>query len=61
MNADKSVQADERTLAVQYASNTWVLNFLLFALLLDVFCRSVFFHEDAWDLMALAWCLDSLL
>ena len=43
MNADKSVQADERTLAVQYASNTWVLNFILFALLIDVFCRSDFF------------------
>ena len=45
MNTEKSVQADERTLAVVHASNTWVLAFTTFALLIDVFCRSVFFHE----------------
>jgi hypothetical protein len=54
MNTDKSVQADERTLAVVNATSTWVLAFTLFALLIDAFCRSVFFHEAAWDLLALA-------
>jgi len=59
MSTDKSVQADERTVAVENASNTWVLAFTTFALLIDVVCRGVFFHEQAWDLLALA-CVPGL-
>ena len=59
MNTDKSVQADERTLAIVNASNAWVLTFILFALLIDVVCRGVFFHEQAWDLLALV-CVPGL-
>jgi hypothetical protein len=52
MNTNQIVKADERTVAVLYASNTWGFNVILFALLIDIFCRSVFFHEQAWDLFA---------
>ena len=53
MSTDKNVKIDERTVAVLNASNTWSINFIFFALLIDIYCRSVFFHEAAWDLFAL--------
>ena len=53
MNAQQTVQADERTVAVAHAANTWGLNFILFALLLDVMYRGFFLNEAAWDLLAL--------
>ena len=33
MSTHQSVKADERTVAVLYAANTWGLNFISFALL----------------------------
>ena len=53
MSTHQSVKADERTVAVLYASNTWGLNFMCFALLIDIMYRNVVFHEAAWDLFAL--------
>ena len=53
MNTPQSVKADERTVAVLYASNAWALNFVLFALLIDIWYRARFRHEVAWDLIAL--------
>jgi len=44
---------DERTKAVVANGNSWALQFLLFALLLDVICRSLIRKEASWDLMAL--------
>jgi hypothetical protein len=60
MNIEQPVKRDERTVAVAYAANTWVLNFILFALLIDVVCRSAFFNEQPWDLMALV-CLSGVI
>jgi hypothetical protein len=53
MNTQQSVKADERTVAVAHAANTWGLNFISFALLIDIMYRGVVFHEAAWDLFAL--------
>lgn len=53
MNAHQNVKPDERTVAVAHAANTWGLNFILFALLLDVMYRAVAYDEAAWDLLAL--------
>ena len=53
MSIDQPVKADERTAALAYAANTWGLNFLSFALLMDIMYRSVFLKETAWDLFAL--------
>jgi hypothetical protein len=60
MSTNKDVQADERTVAVVNASNSWVLAFTLFAVLIDAFCRAAFFHEQPWDLYALA-CVPGLI
>jgi len=53
MNTHPPVKADERTAAVAYKANTWGLNFILYALLLDIMYRSVVLHEASWDLFAL--------
>jgi len=53
MNTGQCVKADERTAAVAFAANTWGLNFITFALLIDVMYRSFFLHEAAWDLIAM--------
>jgi hypothetical protein len=53
MNTDQPVRADERTAAVAYKANTWGLNFLTFALLVDIMYRAWFLDEAAWDLFAL--------
>jgi len=55
MNAHQSVKADERTVAVVHAANSWGLNFILYALLLDVMYRGLFLDEAAWDLLALVF------
>ena len=52
MNTQTPATADERT-AVAYKANTWSLNVVLYALLLDIIYRSVFLHETAWDLFLL--------
>jgi len=36
MNTDQGVKADERTLAVARAANSWGLNVITFALLVDI-------------------------
>ena len=54
MNTTPTVQRDERTVAVENASYRWSATFVSFALLIDMVCRGVFFHETAWDLFALA-------
>jgi hypothetical protein len=59
MSAPKSVIRDERTVVVENISYRWAFNFISFALLIDVMCRAAFFHEAAWDLMALA-CVPAL-
>ena len=53
MNTEQRVKADERTVAVLYAGNTWGLNVMVFGLLIDIMYRNVVFHEAAWDLFAL--------
>lgn len=53
MNVHQSVKVDERTIAVAHTANSWGLNFVLFALLLDVMYRAVAYNEAAWDLLAL--------
>ncbi len=53
MNTDHPVEIDERTVAIANASYKWALSFVTFALLIDACCRSWFFHEAAWDLLAL--------
>lgn len=55
MNTHQGVKADERTAAVAYKANTWGLNFLTFALLMDVVYRGMFLDEAAWDLLALVF------
>ena len=54
MSTHKSVERDERTVAVENASYKWAFNFVTFALLIDVVYRGAVRNEDAWDLMALA-------
>jgi hypothetical protein len=53
MNATTPVQRDERTVAVQNAGYRWAYNFVAYALLIDVMCRSLLRREAAWDLLAL--------
>jgi len=53
MNTQQSVKADERTVAVAHAANTWALNFISFALLIDIMYRAAVRKEAAWDLFAL--------
>jgi hypothetical protein len=53
MNTHQSVKADERTVAVACAANTWGFNFITFALLIDIAYRGLFLDEAAWDLFAL--------
>ncbi len=48
-----SVKADERTVAVRGAANTWGINVLLFGLMVDIACRWQFFQDPAWDLVGL--------
>jgi hypothetical protein len=53
MNTEQEVKIDERTVAVVNASSRWALNFVLFALLVDVIYRGAVRNEAAWDLFAL--------
>lgn len=53
MNPHQSVKADERTVAVARAANTWALNFISLALLIDIMYRAAVRKEAAWDLFAL--------
>jgi hypothetical protein len=53
MNAPQEVKMDERTVAVVRAGNTWGLNFIIFALLIDIGYRAGFRNEVAWDLIAM--------
>jgi hypothetical protein len=53
MNTDQPVRADERTAAVAYKANTWGLNFIVVALLIDIMYRGWFLDEAAWDLFGL--------
>jgi len=53
MNTQRSVNIDERTVAVVNASYRWGFSFLLFALLFDISFRGLLRNEAAWDLMAL--------
>lgn len=54
MSTHKSVERDERTVAVENASYKWACISITFALLIDVIYRGVVRNEAAWDLMALA-------
>ena len=53
MNSQPTIQADERTLAIAHAANTWGLNFIIFALLLDIIYRNAVLDQACWDLFAL--------
>ncbi len=53
MDSDQKLKRDERTLAVENAGYGWALNFILFALLIDIAFRGFFMKEAAWDLMGL--------
>ena len=53
MNAPQEVKMDERTEAVVRAGSTWGLNFVIFALLIDIGYRAAFRNEVAWDLIAM--------
>ncbi len=54
MDNKQKVFWDERTEAVENVALRWGANFVMFALLIDVCIRGVFFHEAAWDLLFLA-------
>ncbi len=53
MSTNKSVQRDERTVAVENRGHRWAYTLLAYALLIDVIYRAIVRHEAAWDLMAL--------
>jgi hypothetical protein len=53
MNTHQEVKIDERTVAVADRSSRWALNFISFALLLDIMYRAAVRKEAAWDLFAL--------
>jgi hypothetical protein len=53
MDNEPNIECDERTEAVANAGSVWALNFLMFALLIDIACRSFFFKEVAWDLIGM--------
>ena len=53
MNTHQEVKIDERTVAVVDRSSRWALNFISFALLLDIMYRAAVRKEAAWDLFAL--------
>ena len=53
MSTHKSVERDERTVAVENASYRWAYLLLTYALLVDVVYRGIVRHEAAWDLLAL--------
>jgi hypothetical protein len=53
MNTHQDVTIDERTVAIARAANTWGLNFISFALLIDIMYRAAVRKEAAWDLFAL--------
>ncbi len=52
MNTCPDVNPDARTATI-LRGNVWAMNFLLFALLIDIMYRSIVFREAAWDLFAL--------
>jgi len=54
MNACGTVKGNERTFTMLMA-NTWSLNFLLFAILVDVVFRGMVYHEACWDLFVLVF------
>ena len=53
MTTQKSLERDERTLAVENASYRWGYLLLSYALLIDAVYRGKVRHEAAWDLLAL--------
>jgi len=53
MYTHQDVKIDERTVFVARAANTWALNFIMFALLIDIMYRAVIRKEAAWDLFVL--------
>jgi EamA domain-containing membrane protein RarD len=53
MSIQSGVERDERTVAVENASNRWAYLFLYYALLADFLYRSLFRHENLWDLMVI--------
>ena len=53
MTTQQSVKTDERTVALVNASSRWALNFITFALLVDIMYRAAVLKEAAWDLFAL--------
>jgi len=53
MNAEQTLERDERTVAVENASYRWAAYFFSYALLIDAAYRGWMRHEAAWDLMAL--------
>jgi hypothetical protein len=52
MYTPTNANTSDRIVAVLWG-NTWALNFILFALLVDIMVRSLVLHEAAWDLFAL--------
>jgi hypothetical protein len=52
MSTSTDTNADDRLATILWG-NTWALNFILFALFLDIMYRSLVLHEAAWDLFAL--------
>ncbi len=53
MNATRSVERDERTVAVENASYRWAYLFLSFGLLILVAVRSLMNRENPWDMLLL--------
>jgi hypothetical protein len=50
---EENIVRDERTVAVENASDRFAYKLLGGGLLLDVFCRAWIQHRPYWDLMAL--------
>ena len=43
MSTQPGVKRDERTVAVENASYKWAFTFIISALMIDAFCRGLFF------------------
>jgi hypothetical protein len=52
MHTQATTNANDRMATILWG-NTWALNFILFALLVDIMVRSLVLNEAAWDLFAL--------
>ncbi len=53
MNAQQFMKADGSPESIRNSAHMWAYNFLVYALLIDIFYRSIVYRESSWDLFAL--------